>query len=85
VSADQQRPAETAARQHREDEAALVVSQLAQDAHGKAVMAGPEGYSVTDRTDPRVTGPRQMERASDRRGGHWYVGGWWLVTVLGRW
>jgi hypothetical protein len=53
-----QRPAETAARQHREDEAALVVSQLAQDAHGKAVMAGPEGYSVTDRTDPRVTGPR---------------------------
>jgi hypothetical protein len=45
--------AATAARQHREDEAALVVSQLAQDAHGKAVMAGPEGYSVTDRTDPR--------------------------------
>ena len=47
-----QRPAETAARQHRENEAALVVSQLAQDAHSKEVMAGPEGYSVTDRTDP---------------------------------
>ena len=56
-----QRPAETAARQHRENEAALVVSQLAQDAHSKEVMAGPEGYSVTDRTDPRVTGPGLMD------------------------
>lgn len=58
-----QRPAETAARQHREDAAAEAISQLtaAGSGHSKAVMAGPEGYSVTDRTDPQITGPSQME------------------------
>jgi hypothetical protein len=58
VSADQ-RPAETAAHQHAQDEAALAVSQMtgSQDGHSVAVMAPYPGVSVTDRTDPGVTGP----------------------------
>lgn len=55
MSADQ-RPAETAARQHREAAAALAVHQMTTgDGHSAAVMAGP--YSVRDRTD---TGLVQM-------------------------
>lgn len=52
MSADQ-RPAETAARQHREDAAAEVVAQLGQDNHSKAVLAPFPGVSVTDRGDSR--------------------------------
>ncbi len=49
-----QRPAEAAAYQHREDAAAGVVSQLtaATSEHEKAMAAGTEG---TDRSDERVT------------------------------
>jgi len=62
VSADQQRPAEAAARQHAADEARLAVSQLTGlSGHSAAVMSGPEGYSVADRTDPRITGPAPMD------------------------
>ena len=56
MTADQ-RPAESAARQHREAAAAEVISPLtaATSEHDKAVMAGTEGYPVTDRSDQRVT------------------------------
>lgn len=52
-----QRPAKTAARQHGEDKAAEVVSQLtaATSEHTKAMMAGTESYPVTDRSNERVT------------------------------
>jgi hypothetical protein len=61
VSTDQ-RPAEGAARQHTEDEAALAVSQMTgEGGHTAAVMAPFPGVAVTDRTDPRVTGPSQMD------------------------
>lgn len=61
MSADY-RPAETASRQHAQDEAALAVSQMTgPGGHSAAVMAPFPGISVTDRTDPRVTGPSQMD------------------------
>lgn len=50
-----QRPAETAAHQHAQDEAALAVSQITgAGGHSAAVMAPFPGVSVTDRTDSRL-------------------------------
>ena len=61
MSADQ-RPAETAAYQHAQDEAALAVSQMTgPGGHSAAVMAPFPGIAVTDRTDPRVSGPVQVD------------------------
>lgn len=55
MSADQ-RPAETAARLHREAEAALAVSQMTgPGGHSAAVLAAFPGIAVTDRTDSRLT------------------------------
>lgn len=55
MSADQ-RPAETAARQHAQDEAQLAMDQMrGPGGHSAAVLAAFPGIAVTDRTDSRVT------------------------------
>jgi hypothetical protein len=48
------RPAESASYQHAQAEAAQTISQLQAPVsnHSKAMMAGPEGYSVADTCDP---------------------------------